>query len=238
MNEFRLIGKLPRIQDQSTASKEIFSVSGHHRQSMSHRRSGDQTIHIWQSINSTQPSPYLRFIKTDSEDSALEVHHDFRESFFIDCCFVGILGPDLVNTPAYFSHRQHTQIMDVCRVLLKPSPHGGTRTDTFPHLANHVGIDEKHTNRIHSSNKPWSLRGGLALRGSFRSNIQSSASSVSPTPVIAKRFLILDSFAFLSASTMAAAKIRRCSSSAETPFAAARSFSDLTTSSGIFLTNN
>jgi hypothetical protein len=84
----------------------------------------------------------------------------------------------------------------------------------------------------------WSLRGGIALRGSFRSKSQSFASSASPVPGTDNKLLIFDSFALLSAPAIASAKIRRCSSSAETPCSAARSFNDLTNDSEIFLTSN
>ncbi len=238
MKHFRLFYKFPRIDHFHSRALKIFDVTSDHSEAMRQRGRGDQTINFRQLPLRTQSAPNLSFIKTDPKNPPLENRHNFRERFIKYSSLYWILGPDLFDSFADLPHRQDTQVMRLCSMILEPSTHGWIRSAAFSSLGNHVGIDEEHAKCTQSSAKPWSLRGGLAWRGSFRSKSQSSVSSASPVPKMSSRLLIFDSFAFLSASAMAAAKIRLCSSSAETPCAAARSFSAFTSVSGIFLTNN
>ena len=217
---------------------EIFNIPSDDSEASNQSRRSDQPIDIRQLVSRAHSSPNLSFLATDPKNSSFKNRRHFRQRSLIPRSFHRILSPDLLHASAHFSHGQHTHEVGLGSVILEPNSHLRIRPDTLLHLANHVGVDEEHTRRIQSINRPWSRRGGRALRGSFRSNIQSSPVSVSPTSFISKRLLVTDSFAFLSASTIASAKIRRCSSSADTPCAAARSFRDFTNSSGIFLTNN
>ena len=235
MNHSTLLRIIPWVHDLYTGANKVFHVACDHGEAMNQRSCGDQTINIWQFLSRIQPSPNLRFIKADPKNPALKSSYNFRKPVLKYLCLRRSIWPNLLDTFTDLSHRQDTQKMRTLRVILKPSSHCWIRSGALPKFGNHVGIDEKHTQNSQPSNRPWSLRGGLALRGSFRSKIQSSESPSSPVPEIINKLLIIDSFAPLPSFS---AKIRRCSSSAETPCSAARSFSAFTSVSGIFLTSN
>lgn len=238
MNHYRLFYKFPRVDHFHSGIRKIPDVASDDGETMSQRGCCDQTINFRQIPIGSQTAPSFSFIETYSKNSPLENRRDFRQPLFKYSGLYRVLGPDLLDTPADLSRSQGAQVMRLCRMITKPGTHRRVRPHALAHFGNHVGIDEEHAEDFQSSAKPWSLRGGLAWRGSFRSKIQSSPSSASPVPAMSSRLLILDSFAWLSASAMAFAKIRRCSSSADTPCAAARNLSDLTSASGMFLTSN
>ena len=234
----RLFRKLPRVHQLHSRTHKIFDVASDDHQAASNRGCGHQAIHIRQSFMGTQAPPNLRIFKTDLQNPSFENHHDFREKSFVCKCLRRIFGPDLLHPSAYFSHRQNTQIVRLFRMMEEPRAHRRICVSSLAKFANHVGVDEKHRAVDQSSKLNWSLRGGLALRGSCRSKSQSLRSSVSPDIWKANKRPIFASFAFSSSPASASCKIRRCSSSAETPCSAARCFSFFASASETFLTSN
>ncbi len=238
MNRSRRPGKFPRVQNLNPGPDKIFGVAGCDHETVSDRCGCQQRIHIRQPIVRTQTSPNLSFIKTNLKNPAHKNRHDFRQRFFENKRLCRIFGADFLYPSAYFPHRKDTQIMRFRRVMKKPCADARIRPATFANFANHVGIDEKHGADVQSSSTPWSRRGGLALRGSLRSKSQSFSPLVSPVPEICSKLRTRVSFAVFSSCPNASCKIRRCSSSAETPCSAACCLSLFASASGIFLTSN
>lgn len=230
--------KLPRIHDFHPRTLKIPDIACDHDKAIHHRCGGNQAIHIRQFLPRTHTTPNLNFIATNPKDSLFKNDGDLREIFFENRCFFEILFSNPVDSSTNLSKCKNAQIMGMCCMAFKPRTHSRIRSGTLPKFRNDVGIDQKHNDLSQSSTSPWSLRGGLALRGSFRSNIQSSASSAPSTVRRSNKFWLFDTLADFSAAAIASAKIRRCSSSAETPCAAARNFNAFTSASGIFLTSN
>ncbi len=238
MTRSLLCQKFPRVHNLNSRADKVSGVAGDDYQAAVDGGRRYQTIHIRQLFVRTRAAPNFTFIKTDLKNSSLENGDDLPERSFKHSGLHRIFGPDLHHTSADFPHSQDTQIVRLCGVMEKPCAYGWICPLPFADFANHVGIDEKHGDYFPSPNKPWSARGGLAFRGSFRSKSQSSESPVSPAPMISNKLRILVSFDFFSSCPSASAKIRRCSSSAETPCSAARCLSIFASASGIFLTSN
>ncbi len=238
MNHYSLPRIFPRIHHLNSRANKISGVAGDDHQAAADGGRRHQTIHIWQPLLRTQTSPNFTFIKADLKNSPLENRNDLHERSFEHSGLYWIFTPDLLHTSADFPHRQDTQVVGFCRVVKKPTTDCWICSRALGYFTNHVGIDEIHEAYVQSPNKSWSARGGLAFRGSFRSKSQSSSSLVSPVPKISIKLRILVSFAFFSSCPSASCKIRRCSSSAETPCSAARCFNLFASSSEMFLTSN
>jgi len=238
MSPLRLSRIFPRIDHCHSTTLEILDVAGDDRKAVNPRRRRDQTIHFRQFPLRTQTPPDLSLINTDPKNPPLVARRNFQKPFLKCGGFPIILCADLFNAFSDLTQGQHTEVIQFRRMGLKPCTHRRVCPVTFPDFGNHVGIDQEHAENAQSSNSPWSLRPGQALRGSFRSKCQSYSSSAAPDSASAVSARFIPSLVFPTVSAMAFAKIRRCSSSVDTPCAAARSFRDLTTSSGIFLTNN
>ena len=133
------------------------------------------------------------------------------------------------NPRTDFSQGDHADSEIFGRLGIKPAPHRHGASFPSAEFRKDIVVQQK----AHQSSRLIGGRSGRFIRGSFRSNIHWSSSASSG----AESRCSLKLSAFLVPSS-ASCKMRRCSSSAETPCSTARRFSFLTKASGMFRTSN
>jgi len=220
------ITSLPGIVNARPAPFEMRGVSRDHRQIVLKRGRGEQKIMRWQLGSGYEATPTIRDLDIHREyvfrkfsQNLVEPSLDYMSLLDIRASYVFDAFPD-------FPQRNHTQCTQARIVCHRPRLDATVCAVFFPQLGNEIRVEQvahqiSTSRRLHSRRSVPNSKSGAILPSSLmRSN--------------KVRLLPASS----AAGASAACKIRRCSSSVDTPCAAARSFSDRTTSSGIFLTNN
>ncbi len=224
MNHSGLLRKFPRIQNKRTASQEIPRVSRHHGQSMHERGCGHQPIRVRQPFIKALPPPLLRNRIGDGQNPVSKLRNRGSQPSLKGVRLLGIFLPLQFYPIPDFPQAKNAE-KQLRRVhLLPPSHYVGIRTAAFADLREDIGVQQEIR---HSS-------GG----GRFESTLGRSKETSSSTSESAERWSLKSYGAACPDARSCSAKIRRCSSSAETPCSAARSFSAFTSASGMFLTSN
>ncbi len=224
MSHSILFRKVPWVQDADSTTSKIFGVSRYHGQSMDQSRGRHQPICIGQSFIKTQSAPFLRDPIRNWKNSASKLDHCGFQPSLKNCRLHGIFSALKFDSIPNFTQAKHADVQ-ICRFHSAPPPHHILIcTAAFANFGKHIRVQKVAAHK--------SKAGRLEeLLG--RSNNTSSSTSER-----AARWALKSYRAAWSTLLSFSAKIRRCSSSVETPCAAARSFSAFTSSSEIFLTNN
>jgi hypothetical protein len=215
---------LPRIQNKRPASQEILRISSHYSQSMHQRRCSHQAIRIRQPFAKALPPPLLRDQTRDRQNPVSKLRKRRDQPLLKNIRLFGIILPLQFDSITDFAQAEHAEVEFRSVHLFPPSQHVRIRAATFADFGEDIRVQQETCH--HSS-------GGRLKTDLGRSNKTSSSTSES-----AERWSLKSYRAVWPTPRSCSAKIRRCSSSLDTPCAAARSSNAFTKASGISLTNN
>jgi hypothetical protein len=215
---------LPWIQNASSTSAEILGVPRHNRQSVHHSGGRHHAVRVGQSFFKIQAAPLFRYQMSHGKNSIPKLRNRSFQPSLKNFRLHGIFLPLEFDSKTNFAQTKNADIQVICGDLIPPPHHIRICTATFANFRENIRVQKV---AFHSS------RGGRLERLLGRSKDTSSSTSES-----AERWSLKSYRAAWSARPSFSARIRRCSSSAETPCSAARSFSAFTSVSGIFLTSN
>ena len=224
------ITSFPRIVKTSSAGFKVGHIPGDHRQIMFQRGGGDQRIRIRWSGCRNQPSPSIRDPKRNGKNVGGK-HFELLPEPFLERDGLGqIPKTTVLNSTADFSNRNDTQSTLHGIVSQRPSEYTSICAVFLAQFGDEIGIQQI------AHQKPFRV-----LFPDFRSRSNSKSGAILPNSKKASKRVRGFSATSMEATGMslsAVLKIRRCSSSAETPCSAARCFSLFASASGMFLTNN
>lgn len=221
---------LPRIVNPRSAGLEVRHIPGDQNQIILQRGCRDQRIRIRWSACPDQPSPSICDAESDRQDVVRKCHKLLRQPFLKGHGLAQIPATTIFDAAADFSDRDHAQSALQGIVSERPSEDASVGEVLLAQFGDEIRIEQiPHQN---------SLRFPFP---DFRSRSNSKSGAILPSSKNASnkvRGLSPASVATVGTSSSAALKMRRCSSSADTPCRAARCFNDFASASGTFLTSN
>src|SRR5436190_8816215 len=184
-------------------------------------RGCQQCIHRWHWLIDPQPAPTIGNSLGNCQQPVTVFPFKAFKPFFQGGrgCFISPADPFKASSD--FPQSQDTEINVTAQLCFEPCPNAAGSSDTLAQLADNICVQEKAAHRSASRGRSFTLEKSLAVPASGIER-RKSLNELLP-PLLPNR---------------ASRKIRLCSSSAETPWRPARSFSLRTTFSSISLTIN
>src|SRR5436190_21699942 len=199
-----LAGSLtPRIQQGDSEAFYVFHVPSDQCQPVNERRGGKQTVFRRDRTQSAEPPPFLCDFQRDRQDALGIQMRELRNPFHQRVGHLWIRATFQRCAPHQFPNQEHTQKILISGNCCRPSVHLRRAPFFLSQLRQDVSVEQEP---IHSA----TLRG---LRFRLRKMLSSSTSGI----VRRKSIKGMDG----TSPTNERRKIRRASSSADTPSAAA-----------------
>ncbi len=217
---------LPWIHQADTGPGKVGRIPGDHRQPVHQRSRREIGVDRWKSANRHQLAPTVGHLFVDRENIISIAFMESREPLFESRTAPGCLLPQEFDSPADFPKADDTHALSNVTMIISPTTNAPIRFRTLPQLGQHIGVDQvRHQNcRSRCPSVSW---------------IRSRSNSVSGLTVPSSESKKSRSVGFVRTGRLKTSlRIRRCSSSAETPCSAARRFNFRTSVSSKFRTNN
>ncbi len=220
----------PRVVNSRSTGFKIRHISGDYGQIMLEGSGSEQQILGRQSGLGNKSSPAVGDIGGNHENVVRKQDELLAKPFLDRNGLSQIPQPRIFNSTADLSNGNDAQRALHGIVSQPPSKNASVCAMLFPQLGDKISIQQivhqsSASRRFHSRRLfPNSKSGAILPNSKMASNRFRGFSTTSVEAA--------------GASLSASLKIRRCSSSAETPCSAARRFKDFANSSGIFLTSN
>src|ERR1035437_6176954 len=215
------VGFGERIDHPHAGASNPVLVAADHGQIVNQCRRRQEGIEGGHRLQQAQTTPLVGHTLVHRQDAISKLGREALEPFLQGPCLGLVAHPNPLNTLPDLTEHQHTHIKFFGGGALNPVAHPGITAIRFPEFAQDVGVEQEahHSSMGRSSCGPR------------------TKSLSSPTLGIESKYSLNEGF-FLEAPTSAARRMRRCSSSIDTPCWPARSLSFFTTFSSICLTIN
>jgi len=214
-----------RIDQGHFSPLEIPHIACDHHQIVNDRRRRNQTVRRWQRFWAVQPTPKIRYLLVHRQNMIRIRLHQALQIFLKPRRSLSVISPLQFDPHTDFTQRDHTQIKSLRQMVTKPPLHALVTSPSPFQFRDHICVQQitSHSN----STLRWAP---VSLdRSGRKSSGHASPSFIKNSTKLGR---------FTSALERASFKIRRCSSSADTPCASARRFNFRTSTSSRFRTSN
>ena len=214
-------GLLPRVHDANTGLFKVRDVASDDGQIVLQRGGSDKSVNPRLRLSCGQPSPAVRNCFGDWENASRELLSSAKEPFLEDASLQRVFHAFEFYPATNLGERHYANHQGIALLCSNPFFNAGL-TLLPAQLRENVRVKQP----LHHSPMSRVGHGSRSGRGSS-STTNSSESKCSLKDVASPAF-----------TSSASRKMRRCSSSVDTPCSTARFFSFLTSASDIFLTSN